>query len=72
MTSIVTEKAGYHLEDNGPGVPKESIEKLFDIFYRSDSSRTDYISKPFSPTELVVIQQLLDYFALVGYNNIGW
>jgi len=27
------------LTDNGPGVPKESIEKLFDLFYRSDASR---------------------------------
>jgi len=27
------------LTDNGPGVPNESIEKLFDLFYRSDASR---------------------------------
>jgi len=27
------------LTDNGPGVPKDSIEKLFDLFYRSDVSR---------------------------------
>jgi len=27
------------LTDNGPGVPSESIEKLFDLFYRSDASR---------------------------------
>ncbi len=27
--------------DNGPGVPKDTIEKLFDIFYRGDSSRSN-------------------------------
>lgn len=27
------------LSDNGPGVPSEAVDKLFDIFYRTDSSR---------------------------------
>jgi signal transduction histidine kinase len=27
------------LTDDGPGVPKESLEKLFDVFYRADPSR---------------------------------
>ncbi len=27
--------------DHGAGVPKESLEKLFDSFYRTDSARTD-------------------------------
>jgi len=27
------------LTDNGPGVPNEAIEKLFELFYRSDASR---------------------------------
>ena len=27
------------LTDNGPGVPNEAIDKLFDLFYRNDASR---------------------------------
>lgn len=29
------------LEDNGPGVSDEALEKLFDVFYRTDSSRSN-------------------------------
>lgn len=29
------------IDDNGPGVPEESVSKLFDVFYRSDPSRND-------------------------------
>jgi len=29
------------LSDNGPGVPREAQEKLFDVFYRTDPSRTN-------------------------------
>lgn len=29
------------ITDDGPGVPKDSMDKLFDIFYRSDVSRKD-------------------------------
>lgn len=52
--------------DDGPGVPKESRERIFETFYRADSATTesgrgsgiglaadDYLVKPFSPGELV-------------------
>lgn len=29
------------LEDNGPGVSNEALEKLFDVFYRTDPSRSN-------------------------------
>ncbi|WP_244169859.1 sensor histidine kinase [Paenibacillus helianthi] len=30
-----------YLSDDGPGVPVEALEKLFDVFYRSDPSRNN-------------------------------
>jgi signal transduction histidine kinase len=29
-----------HIQDDGPGVPPETLEKLFAVFYRGDSSRS--------------------------------
>ena len=29
-----------HIEDSGPGVPDESVERLFDRLYRVDHART--------------------------------
>ena len=29
------------IEDDGPGVPKEAVDKLFNVFYRSDPSRNN-------------------------------
>ncbi|GHU08564.1 hypothetical protein FACS1894151_04680 [Spirochaetia bacterium] len=38
-----TEMAEITFTDNGPGVPPDSIEKLFDIFYRADLSRNNAV-----------------------------
>ena len=29
------------IEDNGPGVKEEALDKLFDVFYRNDPSRNN-------------------------------
>jgi signal transduction histidine kinase len=31
--------AAIRLTDDGPGVPDEALDKLFDVFYRADQSR---------------------------------
>ena len=36
-----TEDVSVIIDDNGPGVPSEALPKLFDVFYRSDSSRNN-------------------------------
>lgn len=45
VTKITCREAGTDvvitLSDNGPGVPQDALEKLFDVFYRNDSSRKD-------------------------------
>ncbi|WP_238654889.1 sensor histidine kinase [Paenibacillus piscarius] len=45
QVTIRTEVMGNHvqicLEDNGPGVPEKALDKLFDVFYRSDPSRNN-------------------------------
>jgi signal transduction histidine kinase len=47
-----------HLEDNGPGVPPETLGRLFDIFYRVDSSRN---SKGGSGLGLAISSRVLQY-----------
>jgi signal transduction histidine kinase len=37
--SVSGRMAEIRLTDNGPGVPEEVLEKLFDVFYRADPSR---------------------------------
>lgn len=45
QVSIRTEVQGsdvfIYLEDDGPGVPENALDKLFDVFYRSDPSRNN-------------------------------
>jgi signal transduction histidine kinase len=38
-TGVVAAMAEIRITDNGPGVPKELVDKLFDVFYRVDQSR---------------------------------
>jgi K+-sensing histidine kinase KdpD len=38
-TGMVDSMAEIRMTDNGPGVPKELLDKLFDVFYRVDQSR---------------------------------
>jgi signal transduction histidine kinase len=38
--SVSGERAAIRLADNGPGVPEDALEKLFDVFYRADPSRS--------------------------------
>jgi signal transduction histidine kinase len=39
--SVVDSIAEIALTDNGPGVPTEALDKLFDVFYRADPSRNN-------------------------------
>ncbi len=40
-TEIKGVSADIIFEDNGPGVPEETIDKIFDIFYRTDTARSN-------------------------------
>jgi signal transduction histidine kinase len=37
--SMVDNMVEIRLTDDGPGVPEEALDKLFDVFYRVDQSR---------------------------------
>jgi signal transduction histidine kinase len=39
--SVFDKTAVITLTDNGPGVPHEALDKLFDVFYRTDPSRNN-------------------------------
>ena len=39
--SVFGNAAVITLTDNGPGVPHEALDKLFDVFYRTDPSRNN-------------------------------
>ncbi|GHU92135.1 hypothetical protein FACS189479_00080 [Spirochaetia bacterium] len=39
--SVFGNMAAITLTDNGPGVPREALDKLFDVFYRTDPARNN-------------------------------
>jgi len=60
---IYAEKGGHiviSITDDGPGVPKESIDKLFDIFYRSAASRNDPSNG--SGLDLAMVKKIIERF----------
>jgi signal transduction histidine kinase len=48
------------LADDGPGVPKESLEKLFDVFYRADPSRDAKGGSPGNGLGLAIAQKIVN------------
>ena len=48
------------IDDNGPGVPKEALTKLFDVFYRSDPSRNN--PNKGSGLGLAITAKILEHF----------
>ena len=48
-----------HILDDGPGVSPQAIDKLFDVFYRSDPAR----SKEGSGLGLAISAKILQHFA---------
>lgn len=48
------------ISDNGPGVPAESLNRLFDVFYRSDVSRKDPSSG--SGLGLAITRKMIERF----------
>jgi signal transduction histidine kinase len=47
------------LTDNGPGVPKEILGKLFDVFYRADPSRNTRATGQSSGLGLAISQKMI-------------
>jgi signal transduction histidine kinase len=47
------------LADDGPGVPEESLGKLFDVFYRADPSRNTRGGSPGSGLGLAISQKIV-------------
>lgn len=46
--------------DNGPGVPEEALEKLFEVFYRNDTSRSN--PSQGSGLGLAISKKIINYF----------
>jgi signal transduction histidine kinase len=54
-----TETVEIRLTDNGPGVPKEILGKLFDVFYRADPSRNTGAAGQSSGLGLAISQKMI-------------
>jgi signal transduction histidine kinase len=56
---IVNAAVELRLADDGPGVPEESVEKLFDVFYRADPSRNAKGGRAGSGLGLAISQKIV-------------
>jgi signal transduction histidine kinase len=59
-TGIVKTMVEIRLADDGPGVPKGSLEKLFNVFYRADPSRNNKDCRPGSGLGLAISQKIVN------------
>lgn len=57
---IIDDMLHIDIEDDGPGVPAASLERIFDIFYRTDEARSD-VAKG-SGIGLAIAKQIVEDF----------
>jgi signal transduction histidine kinase len=58
------------IRDGGPGIPDESPEKLFDIFYRVDSSRSRKGTGPGLAISAKIMERMAAPFTQAGHFRV--